>query len=540
MTKYDVVVIGGGPNGLTAGAYLAKAGLKVMVVDKRFEAGGGLATEGVTRPGFVHNTHAIYMMMVDYAPPYKDLELEKLYNLKHIYPPLQFVMPFADGKRLALYTDVDRSCASIAQFSQKDATTYREFYHKCTKYVEDFLAPATYLPPTPTIEQVVAMQRTEVGRDLFEFSEKTPKEIVDELFTDEHVRALMLYIICMWGLRHDQSGVGYLVPLYFNRATNYRLVVNGTHMFAQALIKVILENGGMSLTASEVKRIILRDGAAKGVELWDGTVIEAEKAILSTIDTHQTFLEMVGEEHLDKDFVESVKLWQWEHWSLLTISMALNEAPNFTIASSDPELNKAFVYILGYESTEDLIKHWEAIDEGELGGLPGFNCCFPTVHDPSQAEQGRHTGIISMMAPYKLKEGVDKWYGYKFKQEVAEKLIATLRKYAPNMTEDIIRAIYVSTPLDIENKFPDMVQGSIKQGEYHPLQMGYLRPNVECSSHRSPIEGLYMGGSCCYPGGTVILGSGYLAANAIVEDLGIEKWWPEPEYVANARAKGML
>ena len=119
-------------------------------------------------------------------------------------------------------------------------------------------------------------------------------------------------------------------------------------------------------------------------------------------------------------------------------------------------------------------------------------------------------------------------------------MIATLRKYAPNMTEEKIRMVYISTPIDIENKFPDMVAGSIKQGQYHPLQMGYVRPNEECSTHRSPIKGLYMGGACTYPGGTVLLGSGYLVANAVAEDLKIKKWWSEPEMVTRARKKGML
>ena len=116
----------------------------------------------------------------------------------------------------------------------------------------------------------------------------------------------------------------------------------------------------------------------------------------------------------------------------------------------------------------------------------------------------------------------------------------TLRQYAPNITEDAIRNYYVSTPIDIENKFKDMVQGSIKQGQYHPLQMGYMRPNEHCSLHRSPIKNLYMGGSCTYPGGTVLLGAGYQVADAVVEDLGISKWWTEPEIVTRARESGLL
>ena len=145
------------------------------------------------------------------------------------------------------------------------------------------------------------------------------------------------------------------------------------------------------------------------------------------------------------------------------------------------------------------------------------------------------------MAPFELKNGgKDAWFPMKFKEEQGRRSIEVLRRYAPNLTDDKIRAMYIATPLDVENKFPDMVNGSIKQGMYHPLQMGYLRPNEYCSNHRSPVKNLFIGGACTYPGGTVLFGPGYLAANAVAEDLGITKWWQEPEFVVKAREKGLL
>ncbi len=537
--KYDVVVIGGGPNGLVAASYLSKAGQKVAIVDRRGELGGGLATEEPECPGFLFNTHAIYMMMVDFAPPYKDLELEKVYGLKHGYPPLQFAMPFLDGSCLCIYSDLERTCKSIAQFSKRDSDTYREIYNKYKEYVDNFIAPATYVQPLPVIEQAAKLERTEMGREIASLSEKTPKDLVYELFEEEHVRALMLYICCMWGLDPEQAGVGYLVPLYINRASNYRLCVNGSHSLTQALNKVILENGGHVFSPRKVGRIMVSGGEARGVELADGTIIEAG-AVISTLDLHQTFLDLVKAENLEREFVETLKVWQYEHWSLLGVHLALEAAPQFTAARSNPEINNAFVYVLGYESPDDFLRHYKLVEEGRLDERCGFNCCFPSLHDPSQAPPGRHTGLISQMAPYGLEGDRERWYPYKFRIEMGKRALELLKKYAPNMTQDKIRAVYVSTPLDVENKFPDMVKGSIKQGQYHPLQMGYNRPNAECSQHRSPIKGLYMGGACTYPGGTVLLGSGYLAANAVAEDLGIKRWWSEPEMVTRARQSGLL
>lgn len=539
-TRYDVIVLGAGPNGLLCSAYLAKAGLKVLVLEKRNEVGGGLDTEEVTIPGFYHNIHAIYMMMTEYAPAYQDFKLEEQYNIKHIYPPLQFAMPLADGRCLCLYTDLDKTCESIAKFSKKDADTYREVYHRYKEYVQYFVAPATYHPALPLLDAVTKMQETDIGRELFEISEQSPQDIINELFEDEHVKTLMLYITGMWGLEYDVTGVGYLVPLYINRATNYKLVAGGSHMVASAFNRIIMENGGLTATSRRIKRIIVEDNVARGVEMDDGTVFEAEKAVISTLDTHQTFLKYVGEENLDSEFVESIKSWMWEAESLFTVHMALDTPPSFAVASSDPELNQANIYVVGFESMADLIEHYEAIRNGELLKGGGFHCSFPSVHDPKQAPPGRCTGLITELAPYNLKDGgADQWYKYKFQEGHADDLINTLEKYAPGIKEKTLWKNWCS-PRGIEDRFSDMVQGSFKQGAYHPLQMGYNRPNSECSNHRTPVKGLYLGGSCTYPGGTVLFGAGYLVANAVAEDFGVKKWWTEPEIVTEAKKRGLL
>ncbi len=536
MAKYDVIVIGAGPNGLTAAAYLCKAGLKVLVLERKTEAGGGLATEEVTIPGFFHNTHSIYHMMVDYAPAYKDLNLEQGYNLRYVYPPLQFALPTRNGPSVCLYTDVERTCESFARFSRRDADSYRDMYHRFSRYMEEFLAPATYVPPQAAIEQVVKLQASEIGREILEYSEKSPKDIVFDLFESDPVRTLMLYVACHWGLEHDVEGVGYLAALYLNRATNYRLCVGGSHRGSQSMNKIVLQNGGMVWGSQRIECIIVQDGVAKGVKMKDGREIEANVAVISRLDPQQTFLKLVGQEHLDPYFVKRINDWKWEKWSLFEVHLAMEEAPVFV----DPEIDGAFVYVLGYDGTEDLIGHWESMKRGEVRDGDGFNCCFPSLHDPSQAPPGKCIGLISQMAPYRLRNGAGEWYSYKLRKARADDCLKTLSSYAPNVTGDKVLWMNMSSPLDIENKFIDMVEGSIKQGAYHPLQMGYLRPNEDCSSNRTPIENLYLGGASCHPGGLIVLGPGYLAANTVAEDAGIAKWWPEPEIVARARQNGLL
>jgi len=537
---YDVIIIGSGPNGLAVAAYLSKAGQKVLLLEKRFEAGGGLCTEQVTIPDFYHNTHAVYMMMVDYAPVYADFQFEER-GVHHIYPELQVAMPLADGRALCIYRDVERSCASIAQFSKKDADSYRDMQRHFDELMQNILGPQTYVPMEAAPLMAAKAEMTELGRALSEYTEKTPEEIVCERFENEHVRTLMLYMACHWGLDYAQSGVSYMVPIYLNRMAHYRLTAGGSHRVSNALLKSVFEQGGQIRTSVRLKQILVENGTATGVELEDGTRILANTAVVSTIDTHQTFLQYVGADKLDADFVEMIRIWQWEKWSLCVQHLALAERPQFAAAASQPDINDAFIYVLGYESLADLKGHWDAMGRGEMPAGAGFNCCFPSVHDPFQAPPGRASGLISQMAPFNLSDGgSDRWLRHPYREEVVARQQAVLRRYAPNMNTDTVLWTYLTTPADLPNKFANMVEGSYKQGAYHPLQMGFLRPNQDCSQYRTPVKNLYLGGASVAPGGMVIFGPGYNCANAIAEDCGIEKWWTEPASVTAARENGYV
>jgi phytoene dehydrogenase-like protein len=213
--------------------------------------------------------------------------------------------------------------------------------------------------------------------------------------------------------------------------------------------------------------------------------------------------------------------------------LALTEAPQFKTAAQDPEIASTLIHLFGYESYQELIDHFDAIRMGELRNS-GFNSCFPTLHDPSQAPAGKHTGLISCHAPYNLAD----WYD--IRDEMADQCLAKLKEYVPNIREDIIMWRYITTPMDIGNKFIDMREGSFKQGAYLPLQMGYLRPNELCAEYATPIKDLYICGSCTYPGGTILMANGYLAANRIAEDYGIQKWWTKPEAIVHAEELGLI
>jgi phytoene dehydrogenase-like protein len=535
MESFDVIILGAGPNGLTAGSYLAKAGLKVLILEKRHEAGGGLATEEVTKPGFLHNTHAIYMPMIDYAPLIQDLELTPD-KIQWVRPDPVLTMHFSDGHAISIYQDHKRTSESIRPFSARDAKAYLEMAPVFDELMDKFLGPATYKAPAPAMEALVKMLSHEVGRKIHDYSDKSPREIVFNLFENARVRSLFLYAACMWGLDWDVEGVGYLVPLLLNRATQYRLTVGGSHRLAHWIYKTMYKLGGRVWTSQRIKRIIVENNQASGVELDDGTILKS-KIVVSSLDPYQTFFKYLGEEKLDPGFVTRLKDYKWESQSHFTYHMALDQAPEFVLAEGYPDIPKSFIHVMGFDTPEDLTAHWDRNKRGELG-TGGFNCCFYSLHDPSLVPKGKHIGLISQHAPYTIRGGdQDSWYREKRTQ--VERCLSVLEKFVPNIRGNIL-GDYISTPLDIENKFLDMGKGSIKQGEYHPLQMGYLRPNESCSNYATPVKGLYVCGASAHPGGLVTLGAGYNAANRIVEDLGLSKPWPKPEKVAQAEALGLL
>ena len=539
--KFDFIILGAGPNGLAIGAYLSKAGQRVLLLEKRLEEGGGLMTEQVTLPDFYHNTHALYMMMADMAPVYEDFEFETRWDVHHVFPDLQVALPTRDGRCLCFYRDVDKTCQSIAQFSDKDAKAYRTMHGRYDEMMRKILGPQTYVPMDPAPLMAHKAQLTALGRELSELAEMTPQEIVCGMYENDVVRTALLYMGTHWGLDYAQSGVSYMVPIYLNRMVTYQLTRGGSHRVSNALYKSIFAHQGQIRQSVRIKQILVERGEARGVLLEDGREYLAEKAVVSTLNPHQTFLDYVGRENLEQDFVDMVENYMWEKWSLNNLHLALNDVPHFKAADHNPDIDKALFYILGFEGMKELTDYYDAITIGDLPERFGLTCTFPSVHDSYQAPAGKATAYISQMAPYDLRDGgKDRWYKRDFRAARAEQMIELVSLYTTNTDKSHILKSYMTTPVDIENKYATMVKGGYKHGAYHPLQMGYLRPNQDCSQYRTPIKNLYVGGASVAPGGMIIWGPGYNCANAVAEDYGIEKWWQQPEMVRSAIEQGYI
>ena len=294
-TTWDVVIIGGGPNGLMAGAYLAKAGLKVAVVERRFEVGGGLATEETIYPLYSSNPHVVYHMMVDYMPVIKDFDLDD-HALVWVKPNAQTAMVFEDGKSLVLTRMIEDTKDSISKFSFKDAIAFGRVMRTWRRIVNEIVAPATYIPPMSPIDLSVAMQRTPIGAEMLEMVERSPLEIINEVFENDRVRAMMLYSSCMWGLDPRETGIGFFVPLLLDRGMNKCLCYGGSHKFAAALAREIVRNGGLILEAAEATKILMNQGRVEGVLIGHEERTLKAKVVMSTLDPQTTFFDLVGKD----------------------------------------------------------------------------------------------------------------------------------------------------------------------------------------------------------------------------------------------------
>ncbi len=520
-TSCDVAIVGAGVNGLLTAAYLARAGLKVVLLERRYEIGGGLATEEVLFPGYYSNTHAVYHMMADYMPAVRDFDLAR-HGLQFIVPNVQTAMVFRDGTSLSLCRMIEDTKDSLAKVSQRDADKFGRLMRTYRKMVDELIAPATYLPPVAPLDMAEALGKTRLGKELLRISEMSAWEIIDSQFQDPKVKTLLLYAACMWGIRPQETGLGFLVPLYLDRACQRAVCYGGSHKFAGAIVREVLLRGGAVLDCAEVTRVLTDGGRATGVEMFDGRTVRA-RAVVSSLDPQTTFLRLMGGK-VDGEVRRAAEGWQWDPWSFFTLSAVLKEPPKYRC--DDPWVNEALMVVAGFDTPEELLKHWEAVEAGRLERIGG-HITTETLFDPTLARvPGHHVGFFQLHAPYDLRGGWEKG-----QQEVAQRAVETWRQYAPNLTPDKVEMVHSETPVDIERRLPNMVRGSIKHGAYTPTQMGTFRPNEMCSGGRTPVPGLYLCGASVYPGGLILGGPGYIASGAIADDLGAKRWWAPPAYI---------
>lgn len=543
--KCDVIVVGAGHNGLTAGAYLQRAGAKVLVVERRHETGGALITEEFS--GFRFNLHANYMLMLDVAPPYRDLELEED-GCVYIRPDAEASLLMANGDALTLYSDLEKSVESIRRFSAKDAEKFREVYLNYKQIADEYLIPSTYGLPVGSAQLAATYMESDLGQRILHITEMTPYEICNSWeFETPQLSALLLYLICMWGIDPNETNSSYLVPLYFNRMLNATLVKGGSHRLSSTLQKAGILAGMDVIENHEVKRFLFEDGAVVGVEIaptgTEGPLTRIEaRAVVTSTDPTKTFGEFLPEEEVQKRSklcLNTAKNWEWEQSSLYLCHLALLRKPRFKAEAKDAGVTNAFIRVFGVETPEDVVTHISEVMEGHLLHDIG-HVTFTTDIDPAQAprEIDPESAVcrIEACVPYAPADG--DWSS--LSASYGDRLINKLASYMEDFDPATIVRRYEYTPVSIEMKIPQMKRGSFKHGAYVMTQMGYSRPNVQSSSYKTPIDNLYVCGASTFPGGMVTFGGGYNAAKVVAQDLGLNIWWSEPATVTAAKEKGFM
>jgi phytoene dehydrogenase-like protein len=525
MTKqleraYDGIIIGAGHHGLILGCYLARAGLKILLVERRLTYGGGLSTREVTEPGFYHNLHSINHFHITETPWFRDLGLDE--RVTYITPRYEFGQAHRDGTALVLGRDLEETVANIARFSARDAATFRAWNARAEHITAKILIPERFAEPLPQREREDLLSRTAMGRDFLAVTRRQPLDVVQELFENEHVQLLMLFKISLFGTwltdtLSKTSPMGSVIRA-FDLQTGYQLCQGGSFNLARGLMETFIAAGGAFEPQVNIDRIVLEGGRATGIALADGPTVRARQFVASAIDVHQTFEQMIGRDQLPEAFCRKLDGFKYTPWTLFGLHLALHESPRFKAASFDPNVDRALKWSIGADTMEDLFAAHQDVQAGRVPKLVQFGAGPLSVLDPTQAPPGKHTNYAWHVLPREPELGTASFET--FKQEFAETILDTWATYCPNMTRQNVIGQHVYTAREYTRELINMRDGDIFMGAFNAEQVMYNH-----FGYRTPIGNLYLAGSPCHPGGAISGGAGYIAAGLIARDLGVKPWW---------------
>ncbi|MDR0847745.1 MAG: NAD(P)/FAD-dependent oxidoreductase [Propionibacteriaceae bacterium] len=512
---HDVVVIGAGHNGLTAAAYLAKAGLDVAVVERQSYLGGGAITLETNVPEFKHDLASTAHIFIQANPLLRndELGLKSKHGLKYVYadehPCVSVVFP--GGEHLSFYRDLDKTCASIATVSPRDAEAYRRFA-TWAQPILGMLIGGFFGPPPPFGGLFAQLDQPGPGRDLLRAMQMSCLDVLDDWFENDIVKAFLARYVSEIIVGPDDVGTGsflfIMVPLVHTFGMG--IPVGGSGALSAALARCVEANGGTILTNSTVAKVNLAGGRATGVTLESGETILAKKAVIGDVNVKQ-LPGLVGADTLGEDFVRQTNNTKASVFAGVNINLALSEAPKY----GDPELDKSLlVELCGY-----LPQMRQAFDGFKYGlpatEMPGVVCA--TNLDPTRAPDGKHTLYAFQYEPYDLAQGT--WD--ERKEEIADAVIANYSQYATNINSATILGRTVTSPADLARMNISWMHGDPLHLRNMIGQYFSHRPFAEAGYYRLPAEALYLCGPSTHPGGGVT-GGARAAAMIVMEDLGID------------------
>jgi len=520
---YDVIVIGGGHNGLVNAAYLAKAGRKVVVLERRHVLGGAAVTEEII-PGFLFS-ECSYVVSLLRPEIIRELDLPR-HGLE-ILPLDGTFSPMPNGDYLWRVNDHAKSMRDIRRHSRLDAEAYDEFSKMMTPMCRFVKPMLSMVPPDPTtlnprdLKQLhFLLQRfRELSSDerytLIQLMTMSSADFLDQWFETDVLKATMSasgIIGTFLGIR--SPGTAYVLLHHYmgeidGAFRSWGFSRGGTGAISNAIADAAREAGVEIRTKAPVGKILVKNGRACGVALQDGEELSAH-VVSSSVDPHLTFEKFLETNELPGDFLEGVRRYKFRG-SSGKVNLALDALPNFKCLPGPGAHLRGAISIS--PSMDYMERAYDDAKYGHYSRRPYIDMVIPSLTDPSVAPPGKHVlSCFVQYAPYKLAKGT--WDDQR--EAFGENVINTIMEYAPNI-KDIIIGRQVLTPLDLEREF-GLTQGNIFQGELSLEQLFFLRPVAGWAYYRTPIRNLYMCGSATHPGGGIMGANGRIASQVILKE----------------------
>ena len=525
--SYDSIVIGAGHNGLTAAAYLARAGLSTLVLERRAIVGGCCVTEEIA-PGCRASTTSYVASMLR-PTVIRDLNLAA-HGLKMVPCDPALLVPFPDGQVLPWWADRDRTVTEFEKVSPRDAATFvrvDDQLKRLARYLQPFFLEP---PPDPAFHgaegwfellrvgnRFRGMTGAEVGQ-LVSFLTGSLGEFLDRNYESEKIKTMFL-ANNVYGKHGGPYDPGSALGLLFHLLSGgegetqgfYGHVMGGMGAITQALASAGRKFGVEILTSSPVAKIDSRGGRARGVVLEDGSEI-AGRIVLSNADPKRTFLGLVESSELPSDFRASIAAIKM-NGPCAKVNFVLSEEPRVNGMPSDWTLPQRSLFTL-VPSLEFAQRCYDIAKFGEIPEELWVDCVVASNVDPTLAPAGKHimTTFIQYV-PYNLRRGT--WD--ENRELLGDRVVGKIAEFAPNVPKSIV-ARQVLTPLDLERIY-GLTEGNIFHGDLSLEQLFFMRPVPGWSQYRTPINGLYLCGAGAHPGGGVTGAPGYNAAHQALRDL---------------------
>jgi phytoene dehydrogenase-like protein len=523
MTNYDIVVMGAGHNGLTAAAYMAKAGKKVLVLESKPHFGGGVSTRELITPGYWHDEHSNVHIMIQGNPMLRDDELGLLskFGLEYIYPDLVHVSIWEDGTVIRSYKDLDRTCAELAQVtSEKDAEAYRKFVGM-SKTALPMLMSGMYAPPFPMGAFVAMMDQNDEGRFLLDLMQRSAVDIVSQYFDSELLKVHIVRMVTENLQMPDELGTGmgaFVMPGIIH-TFGCSMPKGGSGELSKSLVRALEHFGGEVRCNAEVKRVIVSSGKAVGLEMMDGEQIMAKDGVIGAIHPHK-LRQFVAE--TPEAVLQRAERVTQSTFSINLTHLALKERLQLKVGN---DCNAMMTELMDFYTVRDMELEYDKLRRGEVSArliAGGDNAIF----DPSRAPEGAGVFYGVNFGPYNLHVpglGASPAAWDAQKEAHSDRALTQYRKFFKNLGDDNIIGRVVRSPLDHERDSPN----SFVKGDAHGCapffyQSSGHRPTPDLGSLRVPgVEGLYLVGPFMHPGGGVF-GAGRATAIQMMDDMGLD------------------